>query len=178
MRMRLRPGKCRDFPVARPASPTQTQGETAGDADACPEIGRPRADRRSPGRPGIPRLATRTHEGDLMRRTLAAVAAGGALLAGIATASPALAGSQPITLLCSPGTNGGTLVHGVCVLPGAKVGHPYEGFLLTSNGAVDTFTITSGSVPPACSCQPPTAWPGPSSVARPPRQAHSRSAST
>jgi hypothetical protein len=47
----------------------------------------------------------------------------------------------------SPGTNGGTLVHGVCVLPGAKVGQPYEGFLLTSNGAVDTFTITSGSVP-------------------------------
>jgi hypothetical protein len=83
-----------------------------------------------------------------MRKTLAAVVAGGALLAGIATASPALAASQPITLLCSPGTNGGTLVHGVCVLPAAKVGQPYEGFLLTSNGAVDTFTITSGSVPP------------------------------
>jgi hypothetical protein len=79
---------------------------------------------------------------------LTAVAAAGALLAGIPAATPALAQSSSITLLCSPDTNGGTLVKGVCVLPGAVVGQPYEGFLLTSNGAVDTFTITSGSVPP------------------------------
>lgn len=39
-------------------------------------------------------------------------------------------------------------MNGVCVLPGATVGQPYEGFLLTSNGAVDSITITSGSVPP------------------------------
>ena len=84
----------------------------------------------------------------MMRKTLAAVAAAGALLAGIAAASPALAASRPVTLLCSPSTNGGTLVRGVCVLPAAAVGQPYEGFLLTSNGAVDTFTITSGSLPP------------------------------
>ena len=83
-----------------------------------------------------------------MRKIAAAVAAAGALLAGIAAASPALAASRPITLLCSPSTNGGTLVKGVCVLPAAAVGQPYEGFLLTSNGAVDTFTITSGSLPP------------------------------
>ena len=83
-----------------------------------------------------------------MRKTLAAIVAAGALLAGIAAASPALAASRPITLLCSPSTNGGTLVKGVCVLPAAAVGQPYEGFLLTSNGAVDTFTITSGSLPP------------------------------
>ena len=51
-------------------------------------------------------------------------------------------------MLCSPGTNGGTLVNGVCVLPAAAAGQPYEAFLLTSNGAVDTFTITNGSLPP------------------------------
>src|SRR6516225_9155386 len=87
----------------------------------------------------------------MMRRTLAAIVAAGAVLAGIAAASPALAASQPINLLCSPSTNGGTLVNGVCVLPAAAVGQPYEGFLLTSNGAVDTFTITKGSLPPGLS---------------------------
>ena len=86
-----------------------------------------------------------------MRKTLAAVAAAGALLAGLAAASPALAAPRPITLLCSPGTNGGTLVNGVCVLPAAAVGQPYEAFLLTSNGAVDTFTITKGALPPGLS---------------------------
>jgi hypothetical protein len=83
----------------------------------------------------------------MMRKTRAAVAAAGSLLAGIAAATPALAQSGPITLLCSPSTNGGTLVNGVCVLPAAAVGQPYEAFLLTSNGAVDTFTITEGSLP-------------------------------
>lgn len=83
-----------------------------------------------------------------MRKTFAAVAAAGALVAGVVTTGPALAQSASLSLLCSPDTNGGTLVRGVCVLPGARVGQPYEGFLLTSNGAVDTFTITSGSVPP------------------------------
>jgi len=87
----------------------------------------------------------------MMRKTFAAIAAAGALLAGIATASPALAQARTITLPCSPGTNGGTLVNGVCVLPAASVGQPYEGFLLTSNGAVDTFTITKGSLPPGLS---------------------------
>jgi hypothetical protein len=73
---------------------------------------------------------------------LFAIAAAGALLAGLAAATPALAQARPITLLCSPGSNGGTLVNGVCVLPAAAAGQPYEAFLLTSNGAVDTFTIT------------------------------------
>jgi hypothetical protein len=89
--------------------------------------------------------------GGIMRKTMAAIAVAGSLLVGIAAASPALAKSKPLTLLCSPGTNGGTLVSGVCVLPGASVGQPYEGFLLTSNGAVDTFTITSGALPPGLS---------------------------
>jgi hypothetical protein len=87
----------------------------------------------------------------MMRKTLTAIAAAGSLLAGIATATPALAQARPITLLCSPSTNGGTLVNGVCVLPAAAVGQPYEAFLLTSNGAVDTFTITKGGLPPGLS---------------------------
>jgi len=82
-----------------------------------------------------------------MRKTLTALATASFLLAGIPMALPALADTSSITLLCDA-SNGGTLVNGVCVLPGAVVGQPYEGFLLTSNGAVDTFTITSGSVPP------------------------------
>ena len=86
-----------------------------------------------------------------MRKTMAALAAAGAVLAGIGAASPAIAQSPPITLLCSAGVNGGTLVNGVCVLPAATAGQPYEGFLATSNGAVDTFTITSGSLPPGTS---------------------------
>ena len=77
-----------------------------------------------------------------MRKTVAAVVAAGSLLAGallvgLATATPALAQARPITLLCSPASNGGTLVNGVCVLPAAAAGQPYEAFLLTSNGAVD-----------------------------------------
>jgi hypothetical protein len=92
----------------------------------------------------------------MMRKTVAGLIAAasilaGSLLAAAGTASPALAQSRPITLLCSPGSNGGTLVNGVCVLPAAATGQPYEAFLLTSNGAVDTFTITSGSLPPGLS---------------------------
>src|SRR5260370_32470901 len=87
----------------------------------------------------------------MMRKTAAAIAVAGSRLASIAAAGPALAQSRPITLLCSPGSNGGTPVNGVCVLPAAAVGQPYEAFLLTSNGAVDTFTITNGSLPPGLS---------------------------
>jgi hypothetical protein len=83
-----------------------------------------------------------------MKKLMAALAVTGPLLLGIGAASPALAQAAPVTLLCSPSTNGGTLARGVCVLPAATVGHPYEGFLLTGNGAVDLFTITGGSVPP------------------------------
>jgi hypothetical protein len=57
----------------------------------------------------------------------------------------------PLLLLCSSGDNGGTLVNGVCVLPGASVGQPYEGFILTSDGSVDTFSIVAGSLPPGLS---------------------------
>jgi hypothetical protein len=86
-----------------------------------------------------------------MKKTIATLVATGALLLGIAAASPALAKTAPLSQLCSPGTNGGTVVSGVCVLPGAVVGLGYEGFIDTSNGAVNTFTVVSGSVPPGIS---------------------------
>jgi hypothetical protein len=61
------------------------------------------------------------------RKTMGALAVtgallAGALLAGIGAASPALAQSPSITLLCSAGSNGGTLVNGLCVLPAATAG--------------------------------------------------------
>jgi Putative Ig domain len=57
----------------------------------------------------------------------------------------------PDTLVCSPDTNGGTLVNGDCVLPGANIGQGYEGFILTSNNSGGTFSISSGSLPPGMS---------------------------
>jgi hypothetical protein len=79
-----------------------------------------------------------------MRKTTATLVAAGALLLGIATASPALAKTAPLSQLCSPGTNGGTVVNGVCVLPGAVVGLGYEGFIDTSDLA-GGFRVGAGS---------------------------------
>ena len=53
-------------------------------------------------------------------------------------------------LICDAG-NGGTLVNGVCVLPGASLGQPYEGFIITSNNSGGAFAIISGSLPPGLS---------------------------
>jgi large repetitive protein len=82
-----------------------------------------------------------------MRKAMATVMVAWTLLAGLATASPALA-VQGDTQLCSPSTNGGTLVNGVCVLPALNVGQNAEEFLLNSSGSVDIWTIVSGSIPP------------------------------
>ena len=82
-----------------------------------------------------------------MKKIMAAVVvAAGTLLAGVGAASPALA-AQGDSQLCSPSTNGGTMVNGVCVLPAMTQGQPAEDFLLNSGG-VDTWTIVSGSIPP------------------------------
>lgn len=51
------------------------------------------------------------------------------------------------TLVCSPSTNGGTYLDGVCHLPGANVGQMYQGFIFTSANAGGTFSVTAGSVP-------------------------------
>ena len=51
-----------------------------------------------------------------MKKAMAAAAVAGTLLGGLVAASPALA-AQGDSQLCSPSTNGGTMVNGVCVLP-------------------------------------------------------------
>jgi hypothetical protein len=82
-----------------------------------------------------------------MRKAMTAVVVTGTVLAGLAAASPALAVTGD-TQLCSPGTNGGTMVNGVCVLPALNVGQNAEEFLLNSGGGVDGWTIVAGSIPP------------------------------
>ena len=84
-----------------------------------------------------------------MKKTLAVLVAAGSVLAGIAMASAALASTD--RLVCSPGSNGGTLVNGVCVLPSGNVGQPYEGFIITSNNSGGTFSIIAGGLPPGLS---------------------------
>ena len=90
-----------------------------------------------------------------VRRTLAVAVAAGSVLLGVAAASPALGAGRPAgaarapdKLVCSPASNGGTLVKGVCVLPRAHVAESYEAFILTSKGDGGTFQIASGSLPP------------------------------
>jgi hypothetical protein len=72
-------------------------------------------------------------------------------LSSLQTYSITVSSPPPDKLVCSPDTNGGTLVNGVCVLPGASVGQGYEGFILTSNNSGGTFSIISGSLPPGLS---------------------------
>ena len=84
-----------------------------------------------------------------MKRTLALLVVAGSVLLGITTASPALASAD--MLVCSPGTNGGTMVKGVCVLPAGNVGQPYEAFIITSANSGGTFSIVAGSLPPRLS---------------------------
>ena len=90
-----------------------------------------------------------------MRKTMSVVAAAGSLLLGVASAGPAFARAPPPLLQeCGPNSNGGTLMNGVCVLPGAIGGgaNNYLGYVIASNGeAADTFTIVSGSLPPGLS---------------------------
>jgi hypothetical protein len=82
-----------------------------------------------------------------MRKRIAAfLTAGAVLLAGAGTARASA--PHPDRLVCSPGANGGRLLHGVCVLPHAVVGQQYEGFIITSNNSGGTFAIVSGSLPP------------------------------
>jgi hypothetical protein len=54
----------------------------------------------------------------------------------------------PDQLVCTPAANGGFLIGGVCVLPDANTGLPYQGHLLTAHQAGGTLSIVSGSLPP------------------------------
>jgi large repetitive protein len=53
----------------------------------------------------------------------------------------------PDQLLCTPGANGGFLVNGVCELPDAVAGLPYQGHLVTSHMAGGTLSIVVGALP-------------------------------
>jgi large repetitive protein len=57
----------------------------------------------------------------------------------------------PDQLLCSPATNIGFLVNGVCELPDAVTGLAYQGHLLTSHQAGGALSVVSGSLPPGLS---------------------------
>jgi len=57
----------------------------------------------------------------------------------------------PDQLLCSPAGNGGFLESGICVLPDAVIGLPYQGHLPTSHQAGGTLRVVSGSLPPGLS---------------------------
>jgi len=53
----------------------------------------------------------------------------------------------PDQLVCTPAANGGFLESGVCVLPDAIAGVPYQGHLLTSHNAGGTLSIIAGALP-------------------------------
>jgi hypothetical protein len=54
----------------------------------------------------------------------------------------------PDQLMCTPSVNGGFLENGVCLLPDAVIGQPYQGHLVTSHQAGGTLSIVSGALPP------------------------------
>jgi Putative Ig domain len=89
-----------------------------------------------------------------MRKTLVGLSLG-LLLLTVAPAGVAFAKTRPAPapdkLVCSPTTNGGTLVKGTCVLQRGAVGQPYEGFIITTNNAGGIFSIIAGSLPPGLS---------------------------
>jgi large repetitive protein len=66
----------------------------------------------------------------------------------------------PDQLLCDPADNGGFLVSGVCELPDAVTGLPYQGRLVTSHKAGGTLSVVSGSLPTGLSLPATFAGPG------------------
>jgi hypothetical protein len=91
-----------------------------------------------------------------MKKTTASLSAvllgvtAAAVLLGAGPAGAALATSAPLVQECSAAINGGSLVNGVCDLPGAAVGgDDYSSYIFASNNdAADRFSIVSGSLPP------------------------------
>jgi large repetitive protein len=72
-----------------------------------------------------------------------------AILAGVGLGGTAFAASAPLVQECSAAANGGSLVNGVCDMPGAVVGGDYYSYINASNNdAADRFSIVSGSLPP------------------------------
>ncbi len=56
----------------------------------------------------------------------------------------------PDQLLCNAAT-GSFLISGICVLPDAVVGQPYQGHLVTSHNAGGTLSVVAGALPPGLS---------------------------
>jgi large repetitive protein len=56
----------------------------------------------------------------------------------------------PDQLLCNA-ANGSFLISGVCALPDAVAGQPYQGHLVTSHNAGGTLSIAAGTLPPGLS---------------------------
>jgi hypothetical protein len=83
-----------------------------------------------------------------MRRSVASGIGAGLLYLSFGAPMNVGAHSSSDKLVCSRSSNGGVLVRGVCILPAASVGQPYEGFILTSTSSGGTFSIVSGTVPP------------------------------
>jgi hypothetical protein len=68
----------------------------------------------------------------------------------------------PDQLVCSPAVNGGFLESGVCVLPDAVAGLPYQGHLVTSHQAGGSLSVVSGSLPAGLSL--PATFTGPGDI--------------
>jgi hypothetical protein len=78
----------------------------------------------------------------------------GLLAFGVAPGNTTLAKTPPLLQECSPNSNGGTLLGGTCVMPGAIAGgtHDYFGYVIANNSeSSDTFAVVSGALPPGLS---------------------------
>jgi Putative Ig domain len=65
----------------------------------------------------------------------------------------------PDQLLCSA-ANGSFLISGVCVLPDAVLGLPYQGHLVTSHNAGGALSVVAGALPPGLSLPATFGTPG------------------
>src|SRR5450755_4726238 len=74
----------------------------------------------------------------------------GSLTATLAYQITVTVQGPPDQLLCNA-ANGSYLISGVCVLPDAVVGQPYQGHLPTSHNAGGTLSIVAGALPPGLS---------------------------
>ena len=84
-----------------------------------------------------------------MRRPIV-TGASAVILFLLVSGAPSFAASAAPVQECSPTTTGGSLVNGVCVMPGAVLGADdyYQYINADNNDAADRFTIVSGSLPP------------------------------
>ena len=78
-------------------------------------------------------------------------ATGGGLTATMAYQITITVKGPPDELVCDPSVNGGFLENGVCVLPDAVIGQPYQAHLVTSHQAGGTLKVVAGNLPPGLS---------------------------